>query len=117
MSLPRSVLVGAGRLWLYCLKRAVWLALLAMMASFLQLSFSQGWDDMGFSSGDMQEENGSIFPPCPFNDSCEDLPVRCISCDFNEDCAYGNVTEVSCVAREGVNCTVSFFEHCTEERP
>ena len=97
----------AGRVWLYCLKRAVWVALLSAMASMLQLSFSQS-GDMEFS-GDMEDENetngSAIFPPCPVNMSCEQLPGRCIMCDFNESCVYGDMTEVTCMAREGVNCS------------
>lgn len=109
--LVRSVAAGAGRAWLYCLKRAVWLALLSIMASFLQLSFSQSWD-MAFS-GDMEDENGTaIFPPCPANTSCEELPARCIWCNFNETangtavCEYGNMTNVSCSPRENIECNV-----------
>lgn len=101
-----------GRLWLYCLKRAVWVVLLSAMASVLRVSLSQDMD--AASSGDMMEpleaEMGNstdIFPPCPVNTSCEELPGHCLDCNFNEtNCTYGNITEVTCMPRETVECNV-----------
>lgn len=92
-----------GRLWLYCLKRAVWLAIVSVVASSIRLAFSQ--------SGDMamaNDSNGTEDSPiCPTNTSCETLPVPCIECEFDMGCMYGSMTEASCTPYEMVECNVS----------
>ena len=58
-----------------------------------------------------EEENASnetIFPPCPINSSCSDLPGHCIDCNFDYSCVYGeNVTDLTCVPKDTVECEVA----------
>ena len=105
IDLLRDTIKYAGRLWLYCLKGSVFLAIISVMVSCIKLAFSQS-GDMPLSN--MNDSNRSmIFPACPVDVACQDLPGHCIDCDFNETCVYGNMTEVTCMPKEGIQCIVS----------
>ena len=94
------------------MKRALWLALLSIAVSSVRLSFAQSVDD---SMIDMiyEDENDTnitmIYPPCPTNVSCEDLPGHCIDCMFDFECPYGSNTSVACQPKPTANisCEVS----------
>lgn len=94
-----AIITQVTKLWLYCLKRAVWVVFIAVTIPCLRLSFSQSGDDEFMNETE-------IFPPCPPNISCEDLPARCIECSFDDNCTYGQNTTVNCTALETVECNV-----------
>lgn len=54
--------------------------------------------DYGSGSGDIQS--------CPMDRECADLPARCISCDFNTSCVYGQPTSANCSAYDDIMCEV-----------
>lgn len=101
----RRVLFLVCHSWLYCLKRAVWVALLGVILSSMRLALSE--NDVGPDEGEEGNgSNSSIVPVCPTNVSCVELPVYCLDCTFDESCVYGNLTEAVCTPLESVECEV-----------
>ncbi len=82
------------------------LNILVILLEFL-LIYSQAQDnnpvydssvDYGSGSGDIQS--------CPMDDNCADLPARCISCDFDTSCVYGQPSIANCTVYEEIMCEV-----------
>ena len=87
----------------------MWLVLLSFILSSIAPFSSQ--NGVGDNLFDDTKNISDVVASCPANASCEDLPARCIECDFNEDCAYGNDTEVMCMPKDVIECTVSHGCH------
>ena len=103
----RSLATVADRLWVCWLRRALWLTFLGVLVSSLRLSFAESGDMMDLMLDETNgSENVTIFPPCPINASCDDLPGRCINCSLDPACVYGKEETVMCTAMEGVECQV-----------
>ena len=84
-------------------KGTVLLVILSFIVSCMRLSLSQSGDE----DGNNMTNDSFITPYCPTNISCEDLPVRCIECEFDDNCAYGSTVEVMCMPKDTIDCTVS----------
>lgn len=46
-------------------------------------------------------------PNCPSNIDCDRLTHPCITCNFTNDCNYGDMVNVRCSAIPNVFCNVS----------
>lgn len=103
MSLVSRLVRFSGRVWLSSLKAALWMSLVGILVSFVQVSLSQS--GMGSGSDDMNETNVScVNTP---ETSCSDLPSACLNCSFDFSCVYGDTTIVNCTTLDGVQCVVS----------
>lgn len=105
MFLLRKLVLFAYYSWLFCFRRAVWIALLSVLISSLRLALSESGE--GMEGGDAS--NATV---CPSGHRCDELPVRCLNCTFDESCVYGNMTEAVCTPLESVECEVkwSYFK-------
>ena len=104
----RRTLRFLGHLWLQSLKRAIWVAVIGVAISGIRLSLSQSGNGSGMMPGDMNSSNMSMpdVSDCPSGILCENLPPRCVSCNYSESCTYGGNTTVMCTPLEGVQCEV-----------
>ena len=57
--------------------------------------------EMTSGSGEMMMNES-----CPMNIKCQDLPANCINCQFNENCTYGQLTNVTCTPLDHIMCEV-----------
>ena len=57
--------------------------------------------EMTSGSGEMMMNES-----CPINIKCQDLPANCLNCQFNDNCTYGQLTNVTCTPLDQVVCEV-----------
>ena len=109
----RHILRFIGNLWLQSFKRALWVAILGIIVTFIRVSLSQSGAGGGLTPfEDSNDTNGSntssLVASCPVDVLCSDLPPRCLNCSYSSDCVYGDNTTVSCYPLTGLDCQVHF---------
>ena len=94
-----------GRVFLYFLKRALWLVIVSTTFSSLRLALSQQSleDDMMMMGSDTTNDTNSCatYIDVP----CEELPAMCLDCAV-PNCTYGTMTEYTCAPKESAQCNV-----------
>ena len=105
---PRPILEKERPLPLLINKMSFWkmvgtrlLSLFLMSCLFNTLTRESIAQEMMSGSGDMM-----LNESCPVNIKCQDLPANCLKCQFNDNCTYGQLTNVTCTPLDQVVCEV-----------